>query len=320
MWGRFHHAITSLNFVGPSRPKKFAAVAITTLIALQLHAEEPTFCVDTQFVAVDVQVLSKQAPVTGLTQQDFLVWDNGKPQQIVSMEHDEIELDLILLIDVSASTREAQMLILESAEQAMSRLHLRDRVGIVAFNLAAHLIQPLTWDRTAILRTLNALPRPQGATEISTVLRNTALYLKKQSRPGARRVIVALTDNVGYETSTDDQVREDLWKTDTIVNAILFKPTTGGGEADIKTFVKDTGGETIDFRQGELPLVELFERIRKRYVLFYRPPAGQSKSVHKIRVELTKTAKSRYKDRTIRARTGYVADPATSPASLPVPQ
>jgi VWFA-related protein len=288
------------------------------LVALQLRADEPTFRVDTEFVAVDVQVLSKQTPVTDLKLHDFLVWDEGKPQKIVSMGRDEIELDLVLLIDVSASTREARNAILESAAQAMSHLHFRDRVGIVAFNLQAYRIADLTWDRMEILRKLRALPEPGGATETNTVIRNTVLHLKRQSRPGARRVIVALTDNVAYQTSTAEEVRRDLWETDTILNAILFKRTTAGEDANIERFVKATGGEAIKFREGKLPLVDLFERIRKRYVLLYRPPAGEAKMIRKIRVDLTKTAKKRYKDLTIRARTGYVAGGSTSPSSPPV--
>lgn len=55
------------------------------LLAGTLVAQEsgtPTFRTSTRLVQLDVVVKAKDAPVSGLTKEDFQVFDNGKPQQI----------------------------------------------------------------------------------------------------------------------------------------------------------------------------------------------------------------------------------------------
>src|SRR5579863_4689871 len=42
----------------------------------------PTFSAGTKLVEVDVVARSKGAPATGLTKDDFILFDNGKPQKI----------------------------------------------------------------------------------------------------------------------------------------------------------------------------------------------------------------------------------------------
>jgi VWFA-related protein len=52
-------------------------------LACALAAQDtPTFRTSTRLVQVDVVVKAKDAPVGGLTKDDFQVFDNGKPQQI----------------------------------------------------------------------------------------------------------------------------------------------------------------------------------------------------------------------------------------------
>jgi hypothetical protein len=54
-------------------------------------------------------------------------------------------------------------------------------------------------------------------------------------------------------------------------------------------------------------MTEMFERLRGRYLLFYRAPDAQAGSHRKIRVELSDAARGRLSDVTIRARAGYIA-------------
>jgi VWFA-related protein len=62
-----------------------AAVAATT--ALAAAAQQPTFRTGTEVVQLDVSVVDKQGqPVHGLTQQDFAVFEDGKPQSIVAFK------------------------------------------------------------------------------------------------------------------------------------------------------------------------------------------------------------------------------------------
>ena len=57
-----------------------AAVALAATTALTAAAQQPTFRTSTEVVQLDVSVLDKQGqPVHGLSRQDFVVLENGKP-------------------------------------------------------------------------------------------------------------------------------------------------------------------------------------------------------------------------------------------------
>jgi hypothetical protein len=118
---------------------------------------------------------------------------------------------------------------------------------------------------------------------------------------------VVITDNIARKTTSDTSVLHDLWESDTVVNAVLFRPmyVFPGANADVQKFVLATGGEVVK-PVHQAGLTQLFERMRKRYVLFYPPPAGPRGEVQKIRVDVSAATRARLKDRTIRARTGYI--------------
>src|SRR5437764_2578902 len=63
---------------GPLHPIALAMACCLTLPA----QDSPTFRVGTRLVQVDVIVRDANGPATGLTKDDFVLLDKGKPQQI----------------------------------------------------------------------------------------------------------------------------------------------------------------------------------------------------------------------------------------------
>src|SRR3954451_6654776 len=80
---------------------------------------QPTFRTNAEYIVVDAQVLSGSRPVVDLKREDFVIYDNGQPQQITSFGLDDLELDVILLLDVSSSTVPIRDRIVFSAAEAM---------------------------------------------------------------------------------------------------------------------------------------------------------------------------------------------------------
>jgi VWFA-related protein len=65
------------------RIAQFSILAAITVMAAAAQQEAvPTFSAGTRLVEVDVVARSKGAPATGLTKEDFTLFDNGKPQKI----------------------------------------------------------------------------------------------------------------------------------------------------------------------------------------------------------------------------------------------
>lgn len=278
------------------------------LLSLILLGQDDTvFRSSSSFIAVDVQVLAGLQAVAGLTREDFRIWDNNQPQALASFGTDDQELDVLLMIDVSQSTSAIQEAIKSSATAAMTQLLPGDRVGVVVFADEAFVAAPLTADRTAVAAAVARLPGGRGGTELNATTKSTAKYLEQKARPGARRAIVMLTDNRGYQGVDDQAVRRELWAANVVFNALLFPADSSRGKADARAFAKATGGEAVAVRGQGWAMEELFRRMRRRYFLLYAAPESKPGELHQIRVELSADAQRRFPKARVNARSGYVA-------------
>ena len=271
-----------------------------------LPQDTPVFRSNVEFIFVDAQVLSRGNPVRNLKQQDFLVWDNGQPQTIASFGADDQPLDVMLLLDISGSMVPIEEKVKSTAAEAMASLLPDDRVGIAVFSNRARLVIAPSADRKKVDAAIRQVRWIGTGTELNATVLNTAKYLGKQARPEARRAVVILTDNKGYRSIPDEWVRDGLWESNVVMNALLFPKIHAEGEgADVRRFVKNTGGESITVRSADIPLAEMFRRLRERYGIMYRAPGGAPGTLRTIRVELAPRAKSKLNDVKIKARAGY---------------
>ena len=277
------------------------------LSLILIGQDDPVFRSSSSFIAVDVQVLAGLHAATGLKRDDFRIWDNNQPQSVASFGTENQELDVLLMIDVSQSTSAIQEAIKSSATAAMAQLLPGDRVGVVVFADEPFVAAPLTVDRAAVAAAIARLPVGRGGTELNATTKSTAKYLRQKARFGARRAIVMMTDNKGYQGVDDQEVRRELWASNVVFNVLLFPAESSRGKADVRTFVKATGGEALALRGQGVSLEELFRRLRQRYFLLYVAPASKSGELHQIRVELSDDAKRRFPKARVNARSGYVA-------------
>ncbi len=89
-------------------------------------SQEPTatFKSNVKLVSVFTTVVNKRgAPVAGLTKEDFVVAEDGSPQEIKVFDREsELPLNIVLGIDTSLSTRKDIHLELESARRFVHSL------------------------------------------------------------------------------------------------------------------------------------------------------------------------------------------------------
>jgi VWFA-related protein len=276
--------------------------------AASVEPEEATFRSIANFISVDAQVLVKGKSVVGLRREDFEIRDNGRLQTISNFGTEDQPIDLILLLDYSASTREIETRVKNSAAEAMSLLHADDRVGVMVFDTKAQLMAPLTSYFERVDAAIRAISWIGRNTELNATLLSAATYLRQQARPGARRHIIVLSDNKGDAAIGDQAVRDSLWESDTVVSLIRFE-TSGQGyvnrpfHADLRSFVTDTGGDLLDDNRAGTGLVEIFQHLHERYVILYRAPLDKPGSVHHVQVALPDQA--RFGNAQVHARTGY---------------
>jgi hypothetical protein len=163
----------------------------------------------------------------------------------------------------------------------------------------------LASNRDILVSAIQRIQSAAGGKELNTAVALTAGYLRDHARPEATAAIVILTDNAGRQGVSDRATRDALWQSGIIVSGLLTA-NDHPQEAEVRTFILATGGETLLMDQNELPLGEIFRRLHERYRLTYRAPSGLPKTIRTILVEPTPAAKARFGDVTIRAPGGYV--------------
>src|SRR5215216_497725 len=102
---------------------------------LPLRAEEEViFRSDVSLVRVDAQVLDyNHRAVIGLKMTDFVLREEGQPQEIRNFANENMPVDVLLLLDVSGSMRPHVQRVAEASHQALQALGKDDRVGIMVF-------------------------------------------------------------------------------------------------------------------------------------------------------------------------------------------
>ena len=71
--------------------------------------------------------------LAGLTKSDFRLFENGTEQEILQFESSAAPFDLLLLIDLSGSTRDVVKLIRAAALRFVDAARPSDRIGVITF-------------------------------------------------------------------------------------------------------------------------------------------------------------------------------------------
>ena len=178
-----------------------------------------TIRVDSDLVDLKVSVLSlnPQNPSPELLQKDFLVFEDGRPQDISFFAAADAPFDLVLLLDLSGSTNRKLKLIRSSAKRFVAATRPKDRVSVVAFTNVAQVVCPLTEDRKLLKNRIDDIEKPEGGTNFWDSLRNVLAILNASQNSLRRSAVVVMTDGVdnalpdvngtGSETTFEELLR-----------------------------------------------------------------------------------------------------------------
>lgn len=178
-----------------------------------------TIRVESDLVDLKVSVLSlnPQNPSPELQQRDFLVLEDGKPQDVSFFAAADAPFDLVLLLDLSGSTNDKLKLIRKSAKRFVDATRPMDRVSVVAFTDTPQVICPLTQDRRLLKDSIDAIDKPQGGTKFWDSLRYVLAIFSASGNSLRRSAVVVMTDGVdnalpdvfgpGSQTSFDQLLR-----------------------------------------------------------------------------------------------------------------
>ena len=171
--------------------------------------------VDTQLVSVPAVVTDSAGhPVSGLRPENFRLIEDGQPQTIANFGTTETPFEIALLLDTSGSTRDDVALIRAAANSFIAALRPGDRVGVVAFNqaqtvaqpiAAVEVLTPLTGDREALKNAIENLGASQGTPYYDALERiaDNIFHDPPSEEVRGRRAVVALTDGVDSSSNSD---------------------------------------------------------------------------------------------------------------------
>ncbi|HEV7377116.1 MAG TPA: VWA domain-containing protein [Pyrinomonadaceae bacterium] len=171
--------------------------------------------VDTQLVSVPAVVTDRTGrPLPNLRAENFVVYEDGRPQQISNFATTEAPFEVVLLLDTSGSTRADLGLIRRAARAFIDALRPGDRVSIVGFNSSqdgasglatVDLLTRLTDDREALQKALENIGASNGTPYYDALTRIAGEVFREPPREEVRgrRAVVALTDGVDSASDAD---------------------------------------------------------------------------------------------------------------------
>ncbi len=150
--------------------------------------------IQTNLVTFPVSVVDRDGRfITGLKKEDFQIFENGKQQQIDSFNSVEVPFTVILLIDVSRSTKFQVNEIQEAAIAFVNQLRRDDKVIVISFDEQVRVLSPATNNRNALRNAIERLEFGEG-----TSLYEAVDYVidRELTRIEGRKAVVLFTDGV----------------------------------------------------------------------------------------------------------------------------
>jgi VWFA-related protein len=154
--------------------------------------------VDSQLVTLNISVIDRgtNRGLLGLGQSDFKLFEDGQEQQIVQFESSSAPFDLILLIDLSGSTREVVKLIRAAALRFVSAARPADRIGVITFAGEAKIVSPLTSDRELLRQRIETIDTARGDTKLYDATNFAMDEVTKDAKKSRRTAIVLMSDGL----------------------------------------------------------------------------------------------------------------------------
>ena len=277
--------------------------------------------ISSNLVAVPVSVTDASGqPVGGLMVRDFRLEEEGRPQQVVTLgEPGKTSMELALLIDVSGSVFRRLQFQQQAASQFLREVFKpTDAVSVFSIGIVPKLLQPrVTVVENAVSAVMNLSPTKEPTSFFDSIA-EAALYLGKNADPGARRVLVVISDgedNYSGRYKLADAVQETqradclFYSINPSGSAIGLNRVSLKGQEGMASLASGTGGAAfLPEKLEDLNAVfrQISAELQAQYLLcYYSTDERTDGSFRRITVRVPDRS-----DLRIRARQGYYAPKA----------
>lgn len=162
-----------------------------------------------ELVRVNVRTVNLNAKVTDaagklipdLTKDDFLIFEDNVAQEVVHFEPITAPVNLVLLLDLSGSTKDRMKIMKKAAKKFIESLNPNTRIAVAAFTRKFMLISDFTADRKLLKDRIDDVKNFNSGTAFYDSMWATLdLFKEVQER---RKAVVVLTDGVDNSISSE---------------------------------------------------------------------------------------------------------------------
>jgi VWFA-related protein len=265
--------------------------------------------VDVPVVNVDVGVLAEKTHqfIPNLKQDNFRVFEDGVPQDIVSFHQVKAPITAVLLVEFAANSYNFIFDMWNSAFAFTQQLRPDDYVAVVTYDMHTTILTDFTQNKMMIQQAVQSLQMPTwDETNLFDALYET---LDRLSRIDGRKYVILVSS--GRDTFSKITLDKCLQKIKATPNVTIFSIATGGAgimggggfasgrmntitmlqaQNQLQSFARMTGGMYFEPRfDAELPddFSAINESIRNQYQITYKPSNIKMDGTYRrIRIEL----------------------------------
>jgi VWFA-related protein len=279
--------------------------------------QTPIFRTGTKLVPLYVTVTdTTRRLVPDLQREDFQIFDNKKPQEIVLFQNETLPVTAVVMLDTSLSMTLNFDVLKRGAEQFLLRLLPDDRARVGAFNDKIQFASEFTSDRDALVSSLQDL----GFGNPTRLYDAIEASLDELGGVDGRKVVLAFTD--GDDTASKiglGKVLERARAEEVMVYAVGLESEMvidgrhyrSRPDRGLKKLAEETGGGYFELKKtDELgpTFTRVAQELHSQYVLAFAPQTLDGK-VHELEVRVTRPGL------TARARKSYLARGDTPPSA-----
>ena len=249
--------------------------------------------------------------VTSLNKNDFTVFEDGKPQTIISFHHEDIPVAMGILIDNSGSMREKRAKVNQAALNLVRSSNPQDEVFVVNFNDEYYLDQDFTNDLLKLKEALEKIDA-KGGTALYEAVVASADHLKRDAKL-ERKVLFVVTD--GEDNASRESLEQAVKQLQEENSPSVYAIGILGDEEHpkrarraLEIIAQRTGG--LAFFPKTLDEVDEISRqvahdIRNQYTIGYKPTNPKNTGgFRQIRVEAKAKGHGKM---SVRTKSGYYA-------------
>ena len=202
-----------------------SAIVLMSVVKAQENTDDDApIKIDTLLLTMPVTVSNGNGRnIAGLRKENFSIFQDGEQQDIEYFFNEEAPMNVAILIDTSASTKQVLDKLQKAAGDFVKILRPEDKGIIVGFDNRTVFLSDLTSDKKKLSR---AIEQTDVTDQAGSDMNDAVLQVvnKHFASFKGRKAVIALTDGmVTKRAVTSQQIMDALRKSDTLFYPVIFK-------------------------------------------------------------------------------------------------